>query len=669
MTPFRPGRSTLLACGISIALGGCVFSDQEQQSAPAVDVPATGAARIAGSVRDSLNAPIANARLHVYRGNNDSIQDTVIASDSAGRFLCDLRPGKIRIFAEKDGKTGKSIDFSGLEAGKTSRIDSLRLSRILTGSFTLPGVKGSSFSVRVEGSPLEATISTSGNVTVSVVNGQESILILAFTSGNGNTQTYKFRIFATNGVLRIEPVGSDDAPTTPPAPPQSGIDSLVIRPTPEDVQDAGVIGGFSGGSGRWQNTNFGNRLEEGIGGAYDGNTIGRLLWKYSFPDSLKNRRILSAKLVFTTLYWGIRPQGGQDLTIEGFRLLKPWKEGRGPGQEGLVVSTDNDGASASGPSYGKIWNKPLVGLDGIDAESLSVVRGTLAYKSMEKFALDITDAVKGWVANPTSNNGLVFRSTHESDGLYLDYPAFASDDYADAGKRPYLVLELAPPTSDPGIKIATIQPGPDGQDDACVIGTFSGTGSHDGNTQGSDPLQSLGGSWDYNTVGRLLWKIALPDSLRSKTILSARAVFKVNKWLARPLGGHDYKIEAHKMLRSWNEGTGAFPGEANNSALNGASSLGPRFGETWNTTLVGFDGVDAERARSSYAALPWNDTTSLSFDFTNLVDFWLANPEKNHGVVFRSLEELDPSFPNFPGFDMSEAENPLRRPKLVIEYK
>lgn len=669
MTPFHSGRFVIFAaCGISAALGGCVFSDQ-QQNIPSIGAPAAGAARIAGSVQDSMGLPIAGALLHVYRGDNDSTQDTVFSSDSAGWFQCDLRPGNIRIFAEKEGRMGKALEFSSLEAGTIARIDSLRLSRILTGSFTIPGMKGSSFSIRIEGSPLDATISTSGSVTVKVVNGQESILILAFTSGNGSVQTYKFRISATDGILRIEPVGSDDVYQPPPSSPRSEIDSLVIYPAPEDVQDAGIIGGFSGGSSRWQNTNFGNRLEEGIGGAYDGNTIGRLLWKYSFPDSLKNRRILSAKLVFTTLYWDIRPQGGQDLTIEGYRLLKAWKEGHGPGQEGLAVSADNDGVSASGPSYGKRWNKPLVGLDGVDAESLPVVRGTLPYKSMEKFTLDITEAVKSWVGNPASNHGLVFRSIRESDGLYLDYPGFASDDHPDANKRPYLVLELAPPTSNPGIKIVTIRPGPDGQDDACVIGTFSGTGSHDGNTQGSDPLQSLGGSWDYNTVGRLLWKIQLPDSLRGKNILSARAVFKVNKWLTRPLGGHDYKVEAYKMLRSWNEGAGKFPGEPNNATLNGASSQGPRFGQTWNTTLVGFDGVDAERTRASYSVLPWNDTTSMSFDFTSLVNFWLTNPDQNHGVVFRSREELDPSFPNFPGFDMSEVDNPLRRPKLVIEYK
>ena len=304
-----------------------------------------------------------------------------------------------------------------------------------------------------------------------------------------------------------------------------------------------------------------------------------------------------------------------------------------------------------------------MGLDGIDAEAIAITRATLPYKSLNLFAMDLTEAVKGWVANPASNNGIVFRSTHESDGLYLDYPGFASDDYADAAKRPYLILELAPSNSDPSVKTAVIQPGTDGQDDACVIGTFTGTGSHDGNTQGSDPLQSLGGSWDYNTVGRLLWKINLPDSLRTKTILSARAVFKVNRWLDRPLGGHDYKVEAYKMLRSWKEGTGTFPGQPNSAVLDGISSLGPSYETTWNTMLVGFDGVDAEKTRSAYSVLPWNDTTSMSFDFTALVKSWLESPTKNYGVIFRSLEELDPLLPQLSRLRHERGRKPIAPPQ------
>jgi hypothetical protein len=655
-------------------LNGCDSASKPSLTSPATESTGsatTGLARIAGTIRDSSGKAVSNALIHVYRGGNDSTEDTAFESGNDGTFQLHLRPGKARLFVEKAGEVAQFIDFSSLKADTTIQVDSLRLVHVLSGSFTVPGVQGSTFSVRVDGSPLEATVSTSGKVGVRVVDGQESILTLRFGKTEGAMQTYRWRVVASRGTVRFEPIANPatDTATSATAPTTAVGETLTIHPSSDDVAEAGMIGSLSGTGSGWQTTNFGSRLEEALGGAYDGNTIGRLLWKYDFPDSLKNRQILSAKLVFTPLYWGIRPTGGQDLTIEGHRLLKAWKEGHGPGQDGLAASADNDGVSSYGPTWGAKWNKPLVGLDGVDAESIAIARATLAYKSLSLFAIDLTEAVKDWVANPADNHGVLFRSTHETDGLYLDYPAFASDDHADATKRPYLVLELAPSNSDPSVKTAVIQPGPDGQDDACVIGTFTGTGTHDGNTQGSDPLQSLGGSWDYNTVGRLLWKINLPDSLRTKTILSARAVFKVNRWLDRPLGGHDYKVEAYKMLRSWKEGTGTFPGQPNSATLDGVSSLGPSYGTTWNTTLVGFDGVDAEKTRSAYSVLSWNDTTSMSFDFTSLVKSWLENPSKNHGVFFRSFEELDPSFPNYPGFDMSEVENPLRRPKIVVQYK
>jgi hypothetical protein len=667
--PSSKRLSATLPCAAIIALiSGCDTNGPQSTAPNSVEPTTIGAARILGAVRDSLGNPIDSAKIHVYRGGNDSVPDTTILSQTGGKFQIDLAPGKIKLFAEKDGRQAQALELSDLKLNQIARIDTLKLCKILNGSFNIPGIQGASFSVRIEGSPLVATVSTDGAVGVKVVDGQESILILTYTSKSGASQVYKFRISATHGKLSIEPISNQVRDTVQPPPFPRPVSEIVIRPGNEAAQ-AGVIGSLAGNSTRWANTNFGSRLEEGIGGAWDGNTVGRLLWKVNLPDSLAHRQVLSARLVFTTLSWGIRPTGGQDLTVEGYRLLKAWKEGHGPGQEGLAVSADNDGASASGPSYGKTWNAPLVGLDGVDAESHAVTRATLPYKSLEKFSIDITPAVNGWLSNPSSNNGLVFRSIHEADGLYLDYPAFASDDYADSSKRPYLVLELAPANVDPAIKLLSLQPGPEGQDDACVIGTFTGTGSHDGNTQGTDPHQSLGGSWDYNTVGRLLWKIQLPDSLKTKTIVSATATFKVNQWLTRPLGGHDYKVEAFKMLRSWKEGLGAFPGEPNSSALDGASSLGPSYGTRWNAPLVGLDGVDAEQTRSAYGTLPWNDTTSISFDFTALAKFWLANPEKNNGVLLRSLEELDPSFPNFPGFRMSEDANPSLRPKLVIQYK
>jgi len=683
----NPSQRTLVGFALLAALSGCDLTTEPAKPSTEATTPlAANLARVMGQVRDSAGNDVSNAKIHVYRGDNDSVPDTTVRAHNDGHFQVDLKPGKIKLFAEKDGGLAQSLGYSEVKANEVAKFDTIKLCRVLTSTFTIPGIQGSSFSVRIEGSPLEVSVSSSGTVKFNVVDGLESILIVSFTNKAGTTQIYKYRITTSHGGFAVAPVitttdtiappknpiDTSTAPTTKPV--TSTADSFEIHPGSDEVADCPFVGSF-GGNSSWATTNFGSRLEEGIGGAYDGNTIGRELWKYDFASALPaGRKILSVKLVWTPLYWGIRPSGGQDLTIKAHRMLVAWKEGHGAGQNGEEVSSSNDGASAAGPMYGKSWKTPMVGIDDVEAEIQAVATDTLPYNSLAKMSFDITEAVKGWIADPSSNNGLLFHSVNEKDGLYLDYPGFASDDHADSTKRPYLIVKLAPADTatipvDTGAKLVVLQPGPEGQDDAGIIGTFTGNGSHDGNTQGADPLQSLGGSWDYNTIGRLLWKMNLPDSLRAKTIVSARAVFKVNKWLTRPLGGHDYKVEAFKMLRPWREGTGVFPGEPNNATLDGASSLGPRFGQTWNSTLVGFDGVDAEQARSSYAVLPWNDTTQLAFDFTSLVKFWLANPESNHGVVFRSLEELDPSFPNFPGFDMSDVATASRRPKIVIEYK
>jgi len=567
-------RQLVLAPLAAITLLSC-DSKENSSSLPTDPSVPTGAARVAGTAHDSTGAPLGGAKIHVYESGNDSTPSRIDSCAKDGSFQLDLHPGRTRLFFEKDGRAANSMDYAELKAGQVVRLDSLRLREVLDGTFQIPGITHlDGFSVRIVGSPLDASVSTTGAISVKVVYGQESILVLTFSS-NGQTVTLRFRVGASDGNLSIAPL-ADTVEVVPP--PTTGSTTVEIHPGPDQVDDCGIIGNFEGTSSH-QTTNYGTRQDEGLGGAWDGNTIGRELWHYAFPDSLRGR-VISAKLVFTPLHWGIRPQSGQDMTIEGFRMLRPWKEGAGL-PDGSPVSASLDGVDAIGPSYGQTWNKPLVGLDGVDADSVPVTRATLPDQSLQKVVFDITTAVQGWLQNPETNRGLVFRNIHERDGLYLDYAGVASDDHTDPTKRPYLVLELAPPTTDTSAKIVVVQPAPGVQTDAAIIGTFTGTGSHDGNTEGLRPQESLGGSWDMNTIGRLLWRIPLPDSLAGRTIVSATAVFKIWQYCGRPLTGHDYKVEAYRMKRSWKEGTGDFPGVPNSASVDGASSLGPSYGASW----------------------------------------------------------------------------------------
>jgi hypothetical protein len=167
----------------------------------------------------------------------------------------------------------------------------------------------------------------------------------------------------------------------------------------------------------------------------------------------------------------------------------------------------------------------------------------------------------------------------------------------------------------------------------------------------------------------MLWRLPLPDSLAGKTIVSAKAVFKVWQYCGRPVTGHDYKVEAYRLRRSWKEGTGDFPGVANSATIDGATSLESAYGVRWAKPLVGLDGTDADSIPASRSMLKYGDTTSMAFDFTALVQGWLADPSSNKGVVFRSMEEVDPSLPDYPGFWTSNAADSTNRPKIVIQYR
>jgi hypothetical protein len=663
----RIASRCVLVAGPLLGMMACDGTSAQNPAAPT----GIASARAIGQVRDTNGNEVPDARVHLYQGGSDSA-DSVVTTGPDGRFDARIRSGKLDIFVEigdQGNRQGQRIHVDSLAPNAVFHRDTIRLVRAVTGQTTIPGLSGvTDVSANIQGSPLVCLVGNNGLIEVEALQGSESILTVTLGNKTGGHQVFRFRVTVANGKVLFQPItGAQDSVATKPAVPSTGGQIVVYQPGPGEVDDVGIIGNLHGTSS-WDNTNFGARQQEGLGGAWDGNTVGRALWHYRLPDSLKGRQVLSARLEYQPAYWAIRPTGGQDLTVEGYRMLRTWKEGHGAGQNGEVVSTTNDGASAHGPSLGAAWNREMVGLDGVDAQAAATTRSTLAYKSLDTMSFDITSAVQGWLADPATNFGLLFRSTHEDDGQYLDYPGFHSNDDPAATTRPRLVLLLAPKSADPAVHLLTLQPGPGGHD-AAIIGTFSGTGSHDGINQGTVAYQSLGGSWDYNTVGRLLWKLALPDSLAGKTILSATAVFKVEGYMGRPVTGHDYKVEAYRLLRTWKEGAGVFPGQSNSTGIDGATSLESSFGVRWNQPLVGLDGVDADSTPAVYSVLPYGDTTSIAFDFTQLVKGWLARPASNNGVLFRSLEELDPSFPDYPGFGMSEDSLVDHRPKLVIQYR
>lgn len=217
---------------------------------------------------------------------------------------------------------------------------------------------------------------------------------------------------------------------------------VLLTPDVTAWADATVIGIPNATGSPYDNDVYGTDSLAGLGAAWDGRTVGRTLVRVVLPSSLSGKTIRSARLVYQTHGWGLRPTGGRTYTLESHRMLRAWKEGAGMG--GVSNSATVDGATSQEASFGNPWTRPLVGLDGTDAEAAATGTDSLPYLSLQSFGLDLRAAVQAWVSNPSTNFGMVFRDVHEGDGLYLDYPDFWMKEAGEPLNRPRLIIETAP---------------------------------------------------------------------------------------------------------------------------------------------------------------------------------------------------------------------------------
>jgi hypothetical protein len=200
-----------------------------------------------------------------------------------------------------------------------------------------------------------------------------------------------------------------------------------------------------------------------------------------------------------------------------------------------------------------------------------------------------------------------------------------------------------------------------------LIGGLPGTtSSHDDLVYSLDTTRGLGAAWDASTIGRTLWRIVLPDSLRSKTILSAKLVYHPSSWGIRPDSAIDYRLEAHRMLRAWKVGTAGY-GTANTSAIDGATANEASWGVAWSTKLVGLDGTDADSSIAASDTLAAKSLDPMEFDITSSIKGWLSAPATNFGLVLRSPLDAQSTFPDYPVFWSNTARDTANRPRLLLE--
>lgn len=401
-----------------------------------------------------------------YRPHNG-----VISTGNAGRLKVSLpeseqdstRTGEFRILQETDSIA--KLRFAckvRLDSSCSETLDNgtyraeIWISNQISGRTAWFEIAGSSKTIEVKKSPAttiqldiqsssvidSVALGSRGNLAT-YANGKWQVVQLADSSDalwvrvtSGGVSTWKKYIQAFDGMdVTITPL-SPQAPTVSP------ISTIVLDVSNSPWSETTILGALVPPGNRDDGVNATDTLR-GLGAAWDSWTIGRTLWRVQLPDSLRTRNLISATLVYQTAQWGVRGAGvlPVEYFVQGHRMLRPWKSGSAG--YGAQNSPSIDGATSMEASWGVAWNQYLVGLDGIDAESVPITEGTLPILSLDAIQLDITSAVNGWFSDPTTNFGLIFRSPTEFSGNYPDYPVFWTSTAREAKNRPRLILTFS----------------------------------------------------------------------------------------------------------------------------------------------------------------------------------------------------------------------------------
>ena len=202
-----------------------------------------------------------------------------------------------------------------------------------------------------------------------------------------------------------------------------------------------------------------------------------------------------------------------------------------------------------------------------------------------------------------------------------------------------------------------------------IQGSSNPPGIYDNKVYATDTIRGLGGAWDASTVGRTLWRIQLPDSLKLLNLRSATLVYQTAKWGVRGPGvlPVDFVTQAHRMLRSWKAGNAGY-GVENSGSVDGATPIEASWGIPWNGYMVGLENSDAEATPIAQGSLPILSLEALRFDITMAAKGWILDPATNFGLVFHSPTEFSGDYPDYPVFWASTAREAKNRPRLILDF-
>jgi hypothetical protein len=180
-------------------------------------------------------------------------------------------------------------------------------------------------------------------------------------------------------------------------------------------------------------------------------------------------------------------------------------------------------------------------------------------------------------------------------------------------------------------------------------------------------------AYDNNTLMRSLYQFSIDTLPEGAVIDSAIFILSIDSWKQKRVST-DETFVIHKILSSWNEGTGTSSGcselgtDRNSASINGVTAVERFYGTEWNEVGLGLNDSDASAKIYSSVVIPNYSKDQVVFTVTELVNEWVKNPSSNNGMLLRNLSEISGRFPNIPLFVSGNSANEDGQPVLKLYY-
>lgn len=223
------------------------------------------------------------------------------------------------------------------------------------------------------------------------------------------------------------------------------------------VRETFVCSGVSGNNSTYTDHNYG-ALQWMTLGEHDAQTAARALVAFD-QSTLPQKAVKSARLLIRVSNWVDHShENTEPMKIAVHKVLKEWNEGDSLPESGLHYNTHQiildgiansslvNGTTAREATLNENWNAPMLALDDVDAATDWSDTSTHSMSEGVDFDWEftITDIVNEWIANPTSNMGLLLKPFKENwSGKEISFPIFYTWEHEDSTSHgPRLILEF-----------------------------------------------------------------------------------------------------------------------------------------------------------------------------------------------------------------------------------